>query len=77
MEELLDILNRLANESSRRVNKQNRKEQKSAFRDIVKSIQSGVCPKEKLKLGRQRFVFKGWGEYNIYCCYIKAYFESM
>ncbi|KAI8350618.1 interferon-related developmental regulator-domain-containing protein [Choanephora cucurbitarum] len=62
LDDLIDILQRLANESSRRVNKQDRKEQKSAFRDILKSVQTGHRPKERLKLGRQRFVFRGWAQ---------------
>ncbi|RCH86987.1 Interferon- developmental regulator 1 [Rhizopus stolonifer] len=62
LDDLIDILQRLANESSRRVNKQDRKEQKSAFRDILKSIQTGSRPKEKLKLGRQKFIFRGWAQ---------------
>jgi hypothetical protein len=63
LDDLIDILQRLASESSRRVNKQDRKQQKSAFRDILKSIQTGENPKEKLKLGRQRFMFRGWSKY--------------
>ncbi|KAI9468464.1 MAG: interferon-related developmental regulator-domain-containing protein [Benjaminiella poitrasii] len=61
LDDLIDILKRLSTESSRRVNKQDRKTQKSAFRDILKSIEQGEKPKEKLKLGRQRLVFRGWG----------------
>ncbi|KAI7905358.1 interferon-related developmental regulator-domain-containing protein [Cokeromyces recurvatus] len=60
LDELIDTLQRLSTESSRRVNKQDRKEQKSAFRDILHSIQLGEKPKEKLKLGRQRLIFRGW-----------------
>lgn len=64
MDELIDILTRLAKESSRHVNKQDRKEQKRSFRHILNSIQNGESIKERLKLGRVKFLFHGWSKYH-------------
>ncbi|KAI8149944.1 interferon-related developmental regulator [Fennellomyces sp. T-0311] len=61
MDELIDMLQRLSTDSNRRVNKQDRKEQKSAFRDIIRSIESGSRPKQKLKIDGQPMIFRGWG----------------
>ncbi|KAI8380026.1 interferon-related developmental regulator-domain-containing protein [Blakeslea trispora] len=62
LDDLIDILQRLASDSSRHVNKQDRKEQKSAFRDILKSVQTGHRPRERIKLGGQRLIFRGWAQ---------------
>jgi NH3-dependent NAD+ synthetase len=63
MDELIDILTRLAKESSRHVKKQDRKEQKRSFRHILNSIENGESIKERLKLGRVKFLFHGWSKY--------------
>ncbi|KAG0166696.1 hypothetical protein DFQ28_006440 [Apophysomyces sp. BC1034] len=60
MDELIDALQRLATESNRSVNKQDRKQQRGAFRDIVRSVESGKRPREKLKMGRHRLNLRGW-----------------
>ncbi|KAI9491503.1 interferon-related developmental regulator-domain-containing protein [Zychaea mexicana] len=60
IDDLVDMLQRLSTDSNRRVNKQDRKEQKSAFRDIIRSVEEGSRPKQKLKIGGQNMLFRGW-----------------
>ncbi|KAI8364652.1 interferon-related developmental regulator-domain-containing protein [Radiomyces spectabilis] len=60
MDELIDALQRLATDSSKKVNKQDRKEQRGAFRDIIRTVESNERPKETLRFGRFRLVFRGW-----------------
>ncbi|CDS03667.1 hypothetical protein LRAMOSA01068 [Lichtheimia ramosa] len=62
MDELRDMLQRLATDSNRRVNKQDRKEQKSAFRDIVRTVEDGTRPNQKLKIGGRALYFRGWAK---------------
>ncbi|KAG2218111.1 hypothetical protein INT45_002361 [Circinella minor] len=65
IDDLIDTLQRLSTDSNRRVNKQDRKEQKSAFRDIIKSVQEGTRPKQKLKIGGKSMLFRGWARIMI------------
>ena len=71
IDDLIDTLQRLSTDSNRRVNKQDRKEQKSAFRDIIKSVQEGTRPKKKLKIGGKPMLFRGWGKYLLLCLLLK------
>lgn len=63
MDELVRTLRELSVESSRRQSKSSRAEQKSIFRDIVKSVEDGVSPTEELKIGGRIIRFRGWGNF--------------
>lgn len=62
MDELKDALQRLSTDRNRRVKKQDRKEQRTAFRDINRSIETGDRPKQRLKIGGTLLHFRGWGK---------------
>ena len=60
MDELIHTLRALSMESSRRQSKSSRAEQKSIFRDIIKSVEDGVPPIEELKINGRIIPFRGW-----------------
>ncbi|KAI9274460.1 interferon-related developmental regulator-domain-containing protein [Phascolomyces articulosus] len=62
MDELLRTLRDLSVESSRRQSKSSRAEQKSVFRDIIRSVEEGVFPIEELKIGGRVISFRGWSK---------------
>ncbi|KAI9497802.1 interferon-related developmental regulator-domain-containing protein [Zychaea mexicana] len=62
MDELLRTLRELSVESSRRQSKSSRAEQKSIFRDIVKSVEDGEPPIEVLKISDRAITFRGWSK---------------
>jgi hypothetical protein len=63
MNELVRALQQLATDSSRRRGKQERKEQRSAFRDIIRTVEEGERPVERLKFGGKLVTFRGWSKY--------------
>lgn len=62
MSELVRTLKDLSVESSKRRAKSERAEQKSVFRDIVKSVEENIKPVEELKIGGKTILFRGWGK---------------
>ncbi|KAG1239740.1 hypothetical protein G6F68_018338 [Rhizopus microsporus] len=62
MYELVRTLKDLSVESSKRRAKSDRAEQKSVFRDIVKSVEENIKPVEELKIGGKIILFRGWGK---------------
>ncbi|CAM0143154.1 unnamed protein product [Umbelopsis sp. WA50703] len=60
MNELVQALQQLATDSSRRRGKQERKEQRSAFRDIMRTVEEGERPVERHKFGGKLVTFRGW-----------------
>ncbi|KAI7856031.1 interferon-related developmental regulator-domain-containing protein [Circinella umbellata] len=62
MDELIHTLRELSVESSRRQSKSSRAEQKSIFRDIIKSVEDGVPPIEELKISGRIISFRGWSK---------------
>ncbi|CEG80428.1 hypothetical protein RMATCC62417_14768 [Rhizopus microsporus] len=60
MNELVRTLKDLSVESNKRKTKSDRAEQKSMFRDILKSVEENVRPEEELKIGSRIIVFRGW-----------------
>ncbi|CEG66232.1 hypothetical protein RMATCC62417_02847 [Rhizopus microsporus] len=62
MNELVRTLKDLSVESNKRKTKSDRAEQKSMFRDILKSVEENVRPEEELKIGNRIIVFRGWSK---------------
>ncbi|ORE08126.1 hypothetical protein BCV72DRAFT_249007 [Rhizopus microsporus var. microsporus] len=62
MNELVRTLKDLSVESNKRKTKSDRAEQKSMFRDILKSVEENVRPEEELKIGSRIIVFRGWSK---------------
>lgn len=62
MDGLIHTLNGLSVDSSRRRAKSDRAEQKSVFRDIVKSVEENEKPTEELKISGKVLVFRGWAK---------------
>lgn len=59
---LIYTLKELSIDSSRRRAKSDRAEQKSVFRDILKSVEENVKPTEELKIGGKVLTFRGWAK---------------
>lgn len=59
---LIYTLKELSIDSSRRRAKSDRAEQKSVFRDIVRSVEENVKPAEELKIGGKVLTFRGWAK---------------
>jgi hypothetical protein len=62
MDGLIHTLKDLSVDSSRRRAKSDRAEQKSVFRDIVKSVEENIKPVEELKISGKVLTFKGWSK---------------
>lgn len=62
MDGLVHTLKELSIDSSRRRAKSDRTEQKSVFRDVVRSVEENVRPSEELKIGGKVLTFRGWAK---------------
>lgn len=62
MDGLIHTLKDLSVDSNRRRAKSDRVEQKSVFRDIVKTVEENVKPTEELKINGRVLLFRGWGK---------------
>ena len=62
MNELIHTLKNLSVDSSRQKSKSDRAEQKSVFRDILKSVEDNERPVENIKIGHIVISFRGWGK---------------
>ncbi|KAI8886298.1 IFRD-domain-containing protein [Backusella circina FSU 941] len=62
MDGLIHTLKDLSVDSNRRRNKSDRAEQKSVFRDILKSVEENIKPVEELKIGGRTLSFRGWAK---------------
>lgn len=62
MDGLIHTLKDLSVDSNRRRAKSDRVEQKSVFRDIVKSVEENIKPVEELKIGGRVLTFRGWAK---------------
>ncbi|CAO3651329.1 unnamed protein product [Mucor hiemalis] len=62
MDGLIHTLKDLSVDSNRRRAKSDRVEQKSVFRDIVKTVEENIRPEEELKIGGRVLVFRGWAK---------------
>lgn len=57
---LYSLLRDLANESGRHKGKREKRQQKSSFRDILKSVESGSAPEELIKFGSEFISMTSW-----------------
>ncbi|KAG9289357.1 hypothetical protein G9A89_007918 [Geosiphon pyriformis] len=62
IDRLIRLLNRLATDSNRRRGKAERKTQRSAFRDILRTVEEGDGVEEKLKFKKQTIYFSSWAK---------------
>lgn len=62
MDGLVHTLKDLSMDSNRRRAKSDRAEQKSVFRDVVKSVEENVRPEETVKFSGRTYTFKGWAK---------------
>ncbi|KAL1920293.1 uncharacterized protein VTP21DRAFT_1439 [Calcarisporiella thermophila] len=62
MDELVELLQQLATDSNRRRSKKDRSHQRSVFRDIVRTVEAGVHPEERLKFRRQTLRLESWAK---------------
>jgi len=59
---LISQLQTLATESSKRFAKKDKVKQRSLFRDIVSTVESGTRPKEKMTIGKRKIEVVGWSK---------------
>lgn len=62
MDGLIHTLKDLSVDSNRRRAKSDRVEQKSVFRDIVRTVEENEKPLEELKIGGKVLTFRGWSK---------------
>ncbi|KAI9480936.1 MAG: interferon-related developmental regulator-domain-containing protein [Benjaminiella poitrasii] len=62
MDGLIHTLKGLSLDSNRHRAKSDRAEQKSVFRDIVKSVEENIKPVEELKINGRVLTFRGWAK---------------
>ncbi|KAI8088593.1 interferon-related developmental regulator-domain-containing protein [Thamnidium elegans] len=62
MDGLIHTLKGLSVDSNRRRAKSDRVEQKSVFRDIVKTVEENIRPVEELKISGRVLMFRGWSK---------------
>lgn len=62
LNELSEQFEHLSTRPTRGFSKKNRARQRSAFREIVRSVQNGELPNEKLAFGVEEIAFTGWRE---------------
>lgn len=62
MDGLIHTLKELSVDSNRRRAKSDRVEQKSVFRDIVKTVEENIRPIEELKISGRVLTFRGWSK---------------
>jgi len=62
MNGLINSLKGLSVDSSRQKSKNDRAEQKSVFRDILKSVEDNERPVENIKIGHMHISFRGWAK---------------
>ncbi|OZJ05986.1 hypothetical protein BZG36_01231 [Bifiguratus adelaidae] len=60
MDDLVTQLSKMATDSNRRRSKKDRANQRSAFRDILKTVEDGVRPHERFKVGRTTMELGSW-----------------
>ena len=60
LDELHEILNDLAEDSSKRKTKKDRAHQRQVFREILASIEDEMEPTEQVSIGSKRHTFTGW-----------------
>jgi len=59
---LTELVQALAKEGSKHIQKKEKVKQRSLFRDVVATIEDGVDPSEKITIGKKKYEFVGWGQ---------------
>lgn len=57
---LIGSLRQLATDSAKYRSKKDRKEQRSSFRDILRTVEEGESPREQVKFGRETLTLDSW-----------------
>eukprot|EP00795_Rhopilema_esculentum_P000022 gene22-9620_t len=57
---LYDLLKELATDSSKYKAKREKRQQRSTFRDVLKTVESGMAPAEKVKFGIEKIELSSW-----------------
>lgn len=70
---LYAMLRDLANESGRHKGKREKKQQKSSFRDILKSVEDGTAPEETIRFGKEYVTMTSW----TWMCRYNAFKEAL
>jgi len=60
LEELVISLRQLATDSHKYRSKKDRKEQRSSFRDVLRTVEEGESPREQVKFGREAVTLNTW-----------------
>merc|ERR1719333_272988 len=67
---LIETLKQLATDSTKSRSKKDRKEQRSSFRDILRGVEEGDPPSEKVKFGQEVLYLDSWykkQQYDWFC----------
>ncbi|CAG0899534.1 unnamed protein product [Cyprideis torosa] len=78
-EDLVHKLRELATDASKFRGKRERKVQRSSFRDILRTVEDGVSPKETIKFGREKLHVDSWDkkvQYEAICNVLGSGFDS-
>ena len=70
LDELIAVLKQLATDSTKSRSKKDRKEQRSSFRDILRGVEEGDPPSEKVKFGQEVLFLDSWYkkiQYDWFC----------
>jgi len=62
MKDLIKQLQALATEGSKRVAKKDTTKQKSLFREIIRTVEDGEPPSEKITINKKKYEFVGWAQ---------------
>merc|ERR1712158_212929 len=60
LDSLIESLKQLATDSTKSRSKKDRKEQRSSFRDILRTVQDAEPPSEKVKFGQEVLYLDSW-----------------
>ena len=60
LDELIAVLKQLATDSTKSRSKKDRKEQRSSFRDILRTVEDAEPPNEKVKFGQEVLYLDSW-----------------
>lgn len=59
-EDLCETLKKLATDSNKYRAKKDRRQQRSSFRDILRAVEEGDCPRVRVKIGIESVAINSW-----------------
>ena len=74
---LIDTIKGLATDSNKSRSKKDRKEQRHIFRDILRGVEEGDPPSEKIKFGQEVPLLDYWYKKTQYDCFSKVAFNHL